>query len=195
MILIFFKMLKKINEFYDSGDLVGELFEKDDFNVLLLSKGVALMNRLGIMSSNPKMKNYIFLESKDFAHMTRAIEEWKNIKDTLWGRIPHGSSICGYLGATYYPPNSETGTYIKKGESSKHLKVGKMKKNLQIGSLDFVVERFHLIAKRKNQIVYFDLRWQQPVIAEAFDSYNARKNNYRDCDSSSIEDMIESSYH
>ena len=187
-------MLEKIKEFYDSGYLVGELFEKDYFVVLLSRECVALKNMLGAMSADPKIKNYIILEEKDFASVSNAIEKWREVKDTLWGIVHSGSSTFGYCGTYYYPPNSETGTYIKKGKSHEHLKIGKTEEILKIGSLEFVIERFELIAKREDQMAYLSIGRHKPLIVEAFDSYIARKDNYRDCDPGLIKEMIESQY-
>ncbi len=185
-------MLEKIKGFYDSGALIAELFEKSYVNVLLSRKCVALRNRLGRISADPKIKNYIILEKEDFASVSNAIGKWREINNTLWGRIASGSSMVGYRGATYYPPNSETGIYIKKGESAEHLKIGKTEEVLRIKDLEFVIERFYLTARRRNQMAHFDLRWQESLIAEAFVSYDALKRNYKKCDYGLIEEAIKS---
>lgn len=169
-------MLNKTNEVYDSGKLVAELFKGSPFTVVALfaKDGIAFKNTHYVRKSG---EDYLLLGEVDLAPLSIAVDEWSRIRDSLWGRVAHGHSWCGYLGSGYYAPNSENEVFIKKGESATHLNVGKLEECFSLGNLEFVLERFKLNVKRGKQEAVFN-KHQIPLVNETFDLYRARKDIY-----------------
>ena len=180
-------MLNKTNEIYDSGALVAEVFKSHPHTL------VALFTREGIAFNNTHFvrkagEDYLLLNEADLAPLSIAVDEWARKRDSLWGKVAHGHSWCGYLGSGYYAPNSEKEIFIKKGESAAHLKVGKLEERINIKDLEFVLERFILEVKRGKQGTVFNEQ-EISIANEAFALYSARKGIYA---SKPVEDIISS---
>ena len=133
-------------------------------------------------------EDYLLLGEADLAPLSIAVDGWSRTGGSLWGRVAHGHSWCGYLGSGYYAPNSEKEVFIKKGESAAHLNVGKLEERFSLGDLEFALERFKLNVKRGKQETVFN-KHQILLVNEAFDLYSARKGNYSP---KPIEDIINS---
>ncbi len=173
-------MFEKIKEIYDKGSLVAEAFKKDSF-LFLLSKGKVSLKNSQCLSGDPKVKSHIDLEAKDFGTVLSTIGEWKKVKDSLWGRIPHGHSWCGHLGTAYYAPNSEEEIYLKKDDKTGKVpspeNLGRLEERVNHGGFGFIFERFCFSVCGNNQEARFDA-WQIPLIKESFAFYDARKGLY-----------------
>jgi|GEM_PF-3708399 len=168
-------VLEKVKEIYDAGSLSAELFRKDDFVALVSNACVCLKNR-HYLSAKDGIEDRIILEKDDFVTVLDAISEWKDVKDSLWGRIPHGHSWCGYLGSEYFAPNSKKGRYIEKDKKI-DFEVGNTEKRLKRGGLEFILERFRLEIRRGKQQAVFD-GCQLPLINEVFRLYEKRNGIY-----------------
>lgn len=173
-------MFEKSKEIYDSGNLVAEIFKDNSF-LFLVSKDRLTLKNSQYLSSKPDIKSYIDLKKADFSTVSGTIKEWKKVKDSLWGEIPHGHSWCGHLGTAYYPPDSKEEIYFKKdkstGKVSSPENLGKLEERVKKGDLEFVFERFCFSIDRNKQHARFDA-WQIPLIKEAFGFYDARKGLY-----------------
>lgn len=173
-------MFEKIKEIYDSGKLVAEIFSKDSFSFLVSKDKVSLKNS-HYLNAKPEVKTHIDLREADFSTVSSTIEEWDKVKDSLWGRISHGSSMCGHTGTAYYPPNSKEEIYFKRDESTgevpKPENLGKLEERIKHGDFEFIFERFRFSIGRNNQQAKFDA-WQIPLIKESFIFYDARKGLY-----------------
>ena len=82
-------MLEKKVELYEQGELVGELFANYNFTLLTKSAGIYIKNN-HYWNIEKDIVNYIFLREKDSEVIQSGIEEWRNTKESLWGRRSHG---------------------------------------------------------------------------------------------------------
>ncbi|MFC1741305.1 hypothetical protein ACFL3V_02100 [Nanoarchaeota archaeon] len=166
--------LQKIKELYHDGDLVAEVFRNSYFVALLSSSHAYVRNKhYGL----PKTQNFVALTSDDFSDISDAVEEWKEVKDELWGRRAHGSSMTGHTSTTYYPPHDEEGINVKKGENSEGIGVGELERKVEKGSLSFTLERFRLQIKRDDQTALLDC-YQLPILEQVFILYKKRSGLY-----------------
>jgi hypothetical protein len=175
-------VFEKTKELYDNGNLIAEVF-KDSYLVALLSSSHAYVkNRhYGL----PKTRNFIALNPEEFSDVSDAVEEWKEVKDSLWGRRAHGSSMTGHTSTTFYPPHETEGINIKKGQSNDHIGVGQLEQQLQKGALSFTFERFCLGISRDGQATLLDGH-QVPLLEQVFALYHKRNGIY-----TQIEDSLD----
>jgi len=156
-------VLEKCKELYESGILISEEFQNHQFIVELSHNKVSLRNSHYLTNETA-----VSITPDFFNTVLEHIGSWEKKKDALWGRRAHGHSWCGYIGSTYFEPNNDEGTYVKKGEPKPS--IGTLEEKLDI----FTFERFRFGI----QNIFFD-EWQVPLIGEAFQLYTARASLYR----------------
>jgi hypothetical protein len=166
--------LEKTKELYHDGELVAEVFKDRQFFALLSSSQAYVRNQhYGGRTGN----NHVALQPEDFSDVHAAVDEWKKVKDGLWGRKFGGSWHSGHTLTTFYPPYEEEGIEIRKGNSSDHLGVGELEKHVEKGNLGFTFERFCLGISRDNHSALLD-RDQIPLLGQVFALYRKRSGLY-----------------